>query len=367
MKQQPISKIEQLITKLCSNGVEFKDLGKVCEIANNERKPIRSDLRISGNVPYYGANNIQDYVKGFTHNGEFILIAEDGSASLERYSIQFALGKFWANNHVHVIKGLDSLNNRFLFHYLKNMNFVSYLTGGTRAKLTRGKLVTIQIPIPPLPVQQEIVKILDKFTELETELETEIETRKKQYKHYHKYLFNFKINFKIKNLGNIYDFQYGDGNTIPTSGGKYPVYGSNGIVGTHNKYNSEDSPVIGHIGAYAGIVNWAKGKHFVTYNGVICKIKPGINPRFAYHLLNLQDFRSKANAGSQPFVSYSMLKKTQVKIPHISIQDAVVKLLDKFDAMINDISIGLPAELDARRKQYEYYREQLLTFKELKK
>lgn len=72
-----------------------------------------------------------------------------------------------------------------------------------------------------------------------------------------------------KPLGKVYKFQYGKGNTIPTTGGKYPVYGSNGIVGTHSEFNSEDSPVIGHIGAYAGIVNWGKGKHFVTYNGII--------------------------------------------------------------------------------------------------
>ena len=191
--------------------------------------------------------------------------------------------------------------------------------------------------------------------------------QKKQYDYYHKDLFDFKDNFEIKNLEDIYEFQYGEGNTIPTTGGQFPVYGSNGIVGSHDKYNSEDSPVIGHIGAYAGIVNWAQGKHFVTYNGVICKIKPDINPRFGYHLLILQDFRSKANAGSQPFVSYDMLKKIEVKIPSIPIQNKIADVLDKFDALVNDISIGLPAELKARRQQYEYYRNKLLTFKELEK
>ena len=166
-------------------------------------------------------------------------------------------------------------------------------------------------------------------------------------------------------MGDIYDFQYGEGNTIPTTGGEFPVYGSNGIVGSHDKYNSEDAPVIGHIGAYAGIVNWAQGKHFITYNGVICKIKPDTNPRFGYHLLVLQDFRSKANAGSQPFVSYDMLKKTKIKIPNISMQNKIADTLDKFDLLLNDISIGLPAELSARRSQYEYYRGKLLTFKEI--
>ena len=170
-----------------------------------------------------------------------------------------------------------------------------------------------------------------------------------------------------KTLGDIYDFQYGEGNTIPNTGGKYPVYGGNRLAGQHDQYNSENAPVIGHIGAYAGIVNWVNGKHFVTYNGVICKIKTNINPRYGYYLLLLQDFRSQAHAGSQPFVSYDILKKATVRIPDLSHQNSVVAILDKFEALVNDISIGLPAELSARRQQYEYYRGKLLTFNEYAK
>ena len=166
-------------------------------------------------------------------------------------------------------------------------------------------------------------------------------------------------------LERVYKFQYGTGNTIPTIGGEYPVYGSNGMVGTHHEYNSEDSPVIGHIGAYAGIVNWASGKHFVTYNGVICTIKDGINPRFGYHLLKKQNLRELAKDGSQPFVSYGKLNKVQVQVPTPEKQLKIATTLDKFDALVNDISIGLPAELKARRQQYEYYRGKLLTFKKL--
>jgi len=173
-----------------------------------------------------------------------------------------------------------------------------------------------------------------------------------------------KVSFS--DLGDVYDFQYGTGNTIPTSGGDFPVYGSNGVVGSHSEFNSEDSPVIGHIGAYAGIVNWATGKHFVTYNGVICKIKNNINHRFGYHLLKKQNLGELAKGGSQPFVSYDKLKTVKVQIPSINRQKEIAKLLDTFDALTNDISIGLPAELNARRKQYEYYRNQLLTFPKLK-
>ena len=123
--------------------VEWTTLGNdnFVEVANSGRKPVKASLRISGKTPYYGANNIQDYVEGNTHEGEFVLVAEDGTASLENYSIQYATGKFWANNHVHVVRGRSSLNSRFLYHHLCIVNFIPFLAGGDRAKLTKGKLI----------------------------------------------------------------------------------------------------------------------------------------------------------------------------------------------------------------------------------
>lgn len=180
--------------------VEWRALGdeRYVEIANSGRKPIKASLRAAGSTPYYGANNIQDYVYGHTHDGEFVLIAEDGSASLERYSIQYITGKFWANNHVHVVRGKVGLNSRFLYHYLCIVNFIPFLSGGGRAKLTKGKLVDIPIPIPcpdnpkkSLEIQAEIVRILDTFTELTTELTTELNLRKKQYEYYRDLLLSF--------------------------------------------------------------------------------------------------------------------------------------------------------------------------------
>ena len=361
--------------------VEWKPLDEVANIVNNARKPVKSSLRVSGNIPYYGANNIQDYVEGYTHDGEFVLIAEDGSASLENYSIQWAVGKFWANNHVHVVNGKEGLNNRFLYHYLTSMNFIPFLAGKERAKLTKAKLQQIPIPIPPLPVQTKIVKILDALTSLTSELTSELTLRRKQYEYYREKLLSHndsenssqqKVDkdklFSISNiqwlhLNEIYKFQYGIGNKIPTIGGEYPVYGSNGIVGSHNEYNSEDAPVIGHIGAYAGIVNWAEGKHFVTYNGIICnKINDNVNSRYAYYLLLSQNFIDKANKASQPFISYDILNKCIVPVPPIEEQQRIVSILDKFEALTNSITEGLPLAIEQSQNRYEYYRELLLNF-----
>lgn len=228
----------------------------------------------------------------------------------------------------------------------------------------------IPIPCPDNPekslaIQSEIVRILDKFTALTAELTAELNMRKKQYNYYRDQLLNLegRENTREMRIGDIYDFQYGTGNTIPKSGGQYPVYGSNGIVGSHDKYNSEDSPVIGHIGAYAGIVNWGQGKHFVTYNGVICRHKSKeVLQKYAYYLLLLQDFGSKSNSASQPFVSYNILNAPIVLVPPLQEQARIVEILDKFDTLTNSITEGLPREIELRQKQYEYYRDLLFSF-----
>ncbi|HFD7372324.1 TPA: restriction endonuclease subunit S, partial [Escherichia coli] len=199
------------------------------------------------------------------------------------------------------------ISPEYLYYALSSDSFFSYsMQHAKGAKMPRGSkdaILNYQIPIPcpsapekSLAIQSEIVRILDKFTALTAELTAELNMRKKQYNYYRDQLLNLegRENTREMRIGDIYDFQYGTGNTIPKSGGQYPVYGSNGIVGSHDKYNSEDSPVIGHIGAYAGIVNWGQGKHFVTYNGVICRHKSKeVLQKYAYYLLLLQDFGSK--------------------------------------------------------------------------
>ncbi|EJB8879480.1 restriction endonuclease subunit S [Escherichia coli] len=268
------------------------------------------------------------------------------------------------------------ISPEYLYYALSSDSFFSYsMQHAKGAKMPRGSkdaILNYQIPIPcpsapekSLAIQSEIVRILDKFTALTAELTAELNMRKKQYNYYRDQLLNLegRENTREMRIGDIYDFQYGTGNTIPKSGGQYPVYGSNGIVGSHDKYNSEDSPVIGHIGAYAGIVNWGQGKHFVTYNGVICRHKSKeVLQKYAYYLLLLQDFGSKSNSASQPFVSYNILNAPIVLVPPLQEQARIVEILDKFDTLTNSITEGLPREIELRQKQYEYYRDLLFSF-----
>lgn len=271
-----------------------------------------------------------------------------------------------------VLTPKTQLNLKYAYYFMKMIegNYNVPKTG--IPQLTKPMLKDITIPIPcssnpekSLAIQSEIVRILDSFTALTAELTAELTARKKQYNYYRDQLLSFEECEETEqmSLGDIYDFKYGTGNTIPTTGGEYPVYGSNGIVGSHHEYNSEDSPVIGHIGAYAGIVNWGNGKHFVTYNGVICRHKSKkVLPQYAYYLLLLQNFGEKSNSASQPFVSYHILKAPIVSIPSLAEQTRIVAILDKFNTLTSSITEGLPREIELRQQQYEYYRDLLFSF-----
>ncbi len=380
------SKIEKLIAEHCPKGVEFKKLGEVCEIADNKRKPVASSLRVAGKIPYYGANNIQDYVEGFTHEGDYVLIAEDGSASLENYSIQFASGKFWANNHVHVVRGCNELNNKFLFHYLRSMNFVPYLTGGTRAKLTKGKMLEIKIPIPPLDIQQEVAKILNTFTKLEAELEAELEARKKQYEHYRSELLTFKDGTerervrwaalseigKVSMCKRIFKNQTSATGDIPfykigTFGKEPDAFISQEIFDEYRKKYSfpkkgdvliSASGTIGRMVIYDGKPAYFQDSNIIWIDNDESKV---LN-KFLYYLYAIVKWQTEG--GTIKRLYNDNLKKIKIPVPSLDEQKRVVSVLDKFDALVNDISIGLPAELSARRSQYEYYRGKLLTFNE---
>ena len=106
------------------------------------------------------------------------------------------------------------------------------------------------------------------------------------------------------------------------------------MVGFHTEYNSEDSPIIGHIGAYAGIVNWGVGKHFVTYNGVICKLKDTtlVNPLYGYYILKAQNYlNSSRRGGAQPFVSYDMLESPKISLPPLELQNQFAEKIQNIE------------------------------------
>ncbi|MGP5018416.1 restriction endonuclease subunit S [Vreelandella alkaliphila] len=369
--------------------VEWMALGneRVVEIANSGRKPVKASLRAAGKTPYYGANNIQDYVDGHTHDGEFVLIAEDGSASLDNYSIQYATGKFWANNHVHVVRGKEGLNSRFLYHYLCIVNFIPFLSGGGRAKLTKGKLVDITIPIPcpdnpkkSLEIQAEIVRILDAFTAMTTELTTELSLRKKQYNHYRDQLLSFEEGeVEWEALGDVFNiFSGGDKPKNAFSKEENEEFNvpilSNGI-GLKSLYGWTNSPKINEPSltvSARGTIGWTSYRDrpfFPIIRLIVLTPKIGVNTKYAYYYMKTIENNYPVPPAGIPQLTKPMIENVQFPIPYpndpersLAEQARIVAILDKFDALTSSITEGLPREIELRQKQYEYYRDFLLSF-----
>ncbi len=370
------------LEKLLDGGeVKWTVLGdeRFVEVANAARRPVKASLREPGDTPYYGANNIQDYVDGHTHDGEYVLIAEDGSASLENYSVQYAKGKFWANNHVHVVRGKKGLNTKYLFHYLSDVDFIPFLPNKDRSKLTKGEMVKIPLPIPcpenpkkSLEIQSEIVRILDAFTSLTAELTAELTIRKKQYSYYRDKLLRFEDReVEWKALGDLAENLDSMRRPI-TSGlresGDIPYYGASGIVDYVKDYIfDEDLLLVSEDGANlltrnTPIAFSISGKSWVNNHAHVLKFDTYASRRYVEYYLNSIDLMPYISGAAQPKLNKKNLESISIPNPSPEEKKRIVAILDKFDTLTTSISEGLPREIELRQKQYEYYRDLLLSF-----
>jgi type I restriction enzyme S subunit len=189
-----VNKIEKLLADLCPKGVEFKELEEVVKILDSQRKSVSKSQRTAGAYPYYGANGIQDYVDDYIFDGTFVLLGEDGSVINKDGSpvLNWATGKIWVNNHAHVLAEKAEVALLRYVYFALSIIDVTKVVKGIIPNITQQNLRNFRIPIPPLAIQQEIVKILDNFTtELKAELEAELEARKKQYEYYRNKLLTF--------------------------------------------------------------------------------------------------------------------------------------------------------------------------------
>ena len=380
-----MSKLDELIKELCPDGVEYKTIKECCNIFDNMRKPVKKGERVIGKYPYYGANGIQDYVSEFIFDGTYILVGEDGSVITDRGTpvVIWAEGKFWVNNHAHIINAKEGVLLRYIFHVLQTID-VTGLIHGNIPKLTGKDFRALKIPIPPLEVQREIVKYLDNFTELTA--------RKKQYEYYRNRLLTFENSCR---KGKIIDML------------ARPI-----IDGPHTtpEFTEKGIPFISAESVWDGKIHFEKKRGYITeaFDVECCKkykpqkndvfmVKSGSttgkvayvdtderfniwsplaamrvnqenNPRFLFYLLQSEPIQkmvhAKASHGSQPNLSMRALEQFDVMIPPLDVQNRIVKVLDNFDKVCNDLHIGLPAEIEARKKQYEFYRDSLLTFLE---
>lgn len=372
--------IENLISRYCPDGVEYVDLGEVVVFTDGHSFSSGSftesgEYQVVKITDIFGGlvnrgktfiNELPEKLKnGQQLSGGEILVAMSGSTGKTGYN---TLSNAVVNQRIAILRNQDCIENGYLKHLLVNGTFETYCFKngtGPQNNISKAQLLRYRIPLPPLPIQQEIVRILDTFTNLTAELTAELTARRKQYEYYRDELLTFGEDVPRMTLKDISVSVSSGKNKEKEQEGMYPVYGSTGVIGRTNtaKYSKEQI-LVARVGANAGFVHKANGIYDVSDNTIIVELKDNYNLQYVYYILQKMNLRKYAKGGGQPLVTAGELKKIEIPIPDINEQDRVVSILDKFTGISTSFDSGLPAEIAARQKQYEYYRERLLSFKE---
>ena len=393
-----MSKTNYLVDKIYPNNIKFYKIKDITKITIGEfiHKNKQSD---ESKYPVYngGISNTGFYDE-YNNDGKKVIISARGANAGFVNRIE---GKYWAGNSCYTIDVNDKnqVDWNYLYYYLKNnqKDILGAQQTGSIPSITKKQIEEFKIAIPPIEVQEEIVKILDKFSELEAELEAELEERKKQYDYYKRDLFENIKNVKIKHITDIAMVKarvgwqrltrseyLQDGEYCLIKGTDFQSDGhidfNTCVYVSKERYEMDKNIQIhkddilitkdGTLGKVA-IIDEEPEKSTTLNSGVFrIKIKnDNIIPRYIYHYFTsryFKDFVESVKTGSTiPHLTQQGLITLNIPIPPIEEQERIVNILDKFDKLVNDTLEGLPAEIELRRKQYEYYRNKLLNFKEV--
>jgi type I restriction enzyme S subunit len=397
-----MSRLESLLKKHCPNGVPVHALGEIGTTVSGLRGKSKNDFS-DGNAPYVSYvdifNNPEiDFIPerlvkvDSTENQSPLQLGDvlvTGSSETRnecgmtavvtrKPTIPIYINSFcfiWRPNI-----GVD-LDPQFAKHLFRGRAFrdrvIESANGVTRQNISKPKFLAIEIPIPPIEVQREVSSILNKFTELEAELKAELKARIKQYAHFSESLFVFNKGetkrFKVRDLCGISRGTVISKDYLRDHPGEYPVYSSqtlnNGIFGYIDTfaYNFE-SLTWTTDGANAGSIFYHQNEKFTITNvcGLLQVLDPAIvSVRYLYYLLRIEAPKYVSPGMGNPKIMAGTMGDIELDIPILKRQLEIIEILDRFDSLLNNITTGLPAEIKARRQQYEYYRNKLLTFKEL--
>ena len=382
--------IKDLIDKYCPDGVEYKKLGEVCKTIPAPVKVKTSQYLKKGK--YAIIDQGQSKIAGYT-NDEFILIPKgeyvlygDHTCTVKYVNFRFAQGA----DGLKILK-TEQVLTKYLYYALSNFNIKN-----NEYKRHWSIVKEIYIPVPPISVQREIVRILDSFTSLEAELEAELEARRKQYEYYRDQLLSFKHlsgggknEVEWKTLGEMGTFIRGNGlqkKDFTDNGFPCIHYGQ-----IHTTYNTFTDKTVSYtsfekakhlkkahkgdlliattsedVDACCKAVAWL-GESQCAISGDSYIYHHNQDPKYIAYLFQTDMFakqKKTAATGTKVIrVSGDAMAKFKFPIPPLSTQRRIVSILDRFESLVNDISTGLPAEIAARHQQYEYYRDQLLSFK----
>lgn len=393
-KREDMSRLDELIKELCPNGVEYKELGEIAKVTIGEfvHKDKQSE---NAEYPVFngGISNTGYYNDYNEEKDKIIMSARGANAGY----INRVFVNYWAGNSCYTINTNDEIMNwNFLYYVLKNKekNILSKQQTASIPSISKKQVEGILVPIPPLEVQKEIVRILDNYTksveELKEKLNAELITRKKQYSWYRDYLLKFENKVEIVKLGSISELksggtpktenlEYWENGNIPwmSSGevNKGNIYETEKKI-TKEGYNNSSAKMLPKNTVVIALAGQGKTRGTVAItrielctNQSICGIIPNekLNSDFLYHYLKTQyeNLRQLSSGdGTRGGLNLKMLNNYLVPLPPLEVQKRIVEVLDNFEKICNNLNIGLPAEIEARQKQYEFYRNFLLTFKE---
>ena len=369
-----------ILELLKNEKVEWKKLG---EVANIQRGRVISKKYLEehrGEFPVYSSQTKNDGIIGkidtYDFDGEYITWTTDGAYA---GTVFYRYGKFSITNICGLIKPKDNLIIKYLCYWLQ-IEAKKHVTGGSgNPKLMSNVVANIPIPIPSPETQEKIAKILDKFTNYVTELQSELQSRTKQYTYYRDKLLSEEYltkvtkemegDRKVKTLRLEEVCEFKRGKRLVKSElqeeGEFPVY-QNSIIPLgyyHEKNFERDNTFIISAGA-AGEIVYSDREFWAADDVYVLKTKENITSKYLYYLLLSKQYiiKSKVRKASIPRLSKDDIEKILVDIPPLSLQNKIVKVLDEFQVLLADTKGLLPAEIEERQKQYEYYREKLLTF-----
>ena len=348
--------------------VEWKKLGEVCKVHTGSQLN-RADMLDEGKYPVVnGGREFSGYTDTFNERANNITISQGGESA---GYVNWISDDFWAGAHCYVVEESKFFDKRFLYHTLKNKerDIQTSKQGAGIPGLNRDTLYKLLIPIPPLFEQQRIVEELDVFTSSIENLREQIAQRRKQYEYYRDQLFDLegKEGIEMKPLGEIsinLDYKRKPITSSKRQAGDYPYYGASGIVdyvegyifdGDYLLISEDGANLVARTYPIAFSIN---GKNWVNNHAHVLEFKEKATQKFVEIYLNMIDLTPWINGAAQPKLNQANLNLIEIPIPPLSEQQRIVSILDTFEASIQN----LEAQLKQREKQYEYYRNKLLTF-----
>ena len=388
-----MSKLDELIKELCPNGVEYKELWRIAKVTIGEfvHKDKQSE---NAEYPVYngGISNTGYYDEYNEEKNKIIISARGVNAGY----VNRIFVNYWAGNSCYTINANDKIINwNFLYYILKNKEkkLLNKQQTGSIPSISKKQVENILVPVPSLEVQNEIVRILDSFTALTAELTAELTARKKQYSWYRDYLLKFENKIKMVKIGDLFEFKNGINKNKNSFGKGTPIINYTNVYKKNKLYFKDLSGLVEASEEELNRYSVKRGDVFFTrtsetieeigfasvllediekcvFSGFLLRARPTTDlllPEYCAYCFSTSSIRNaiikKSTYTTRALTNGTSLSLIEIPLPPLEVQKRIVEVLDNFEKICNDLNIGLPAEIEARQKQYEFYRNFLLTFK----